>query len=365
MPSYTQYKRQMAVLDDDNDIESWITVHGNHIPIKKGQSKEDAVKSFIESKGGNTAKGYNQKSELGIIYHKDKGHIKEGRPPKDWTKVEGGTTAPNGYSWYSNNKSMFGGERESYLYKDEPEDTKMSEVLSTYKDFNNASNWEEIEEKLVKNGAKPEDVDKLYGDLQVNAIKSGVSNQEMSNFFERKPKANDPKTEFQEAFKGTKWNAGNGFATYVDEDYRFEIYKEGGMYVSTVSPSDDYDGSDVEEEEMFSTLQEARNHAEQMVKEYAGLSDEQKADKVKDVRKIVGGSVQYEKTGKVFRLTGYYSGGSVDLDFEKLTGHSPESSVRYEMHGSKLYISDYNGRWEKEIDFDKLSDEEIADMIKR
>ena len=105
MPSYTQYKRQVAVLDDDNDIESWITVHGNHIPIKKGQSKEDAVKSFIESKGGNTAKGSNQKSELGIIYHKDKGHIKEGRPPKDWTKVEGGTTAPNGYSWYSNNKS--------------------------------------------------------------------------------------------------------------------------------------------------------------------------------------------------------------------------------------------------------------------
>lgn len=52
MPSYTQYKRQIAVLDDDNDIESWITVHGNHIPIKKGQSKEDAVKSFLEKKGG-------------------------------------------------------------------------------------------------------------------------------------------------------------------------------------------------------------------------------------------------------------------------------------------------------------------------
>lgn len=53
MPSYLSYMRQMAVLDaDDNEIESWITVRGNHIPIKKGQSKEDAVKSFIESKGG-------------------------------------------------------------------------------------------------------------------------------------------------------------------------------------------------------------------------------------------------------------------------------------------------------------------------
>lgn len=51
MPSYTQYKRQVA-FDDDNDIESWITVKGNHIPIRKGQSKEEAVKSFIEKKGG-------------------------------------------------------------------------------------------------------------------------------------------------------------------------------------------------------------------------------------------------------------------------------------------------------------------------
>lgn len=51
MPSYSSYKRQMAVLDAKNDnIESWITVKGNHIPIMKGQSKEDAVKSFLAGK---------------------------------------------------------------------------------------------------------------------------------------------------------------------------------------------------------------------------------------------------------------------------------------------------------------------------
>lgn len=48
MPSYNSYKRQMSVLDND-DI-TWITVKGNHIPIKKGQSKGDAVKEFFESK---------------------------------------------------------------------------------------------------------------------------------------------------------------------------------------------------------------------------------------------------------------------------------------------------------------------------
>lgn len=56
MPSYTQYKRQMSALDSDNDIETWITVRGNHIPIMKGQTKAQAVEAFIESveKNGGT-----------------------------------------------------------------------------------------------------------------------------------------------------------------------------------------------------------------------------------------------------------------------------------------------------------------------
>jgi hypothetical protein len=131
MTSYLRYKKELRTVQDADDIESWITVRGNHIPIKKGQSKEDAVKSFLKSKGGNSStKGSEQKNELSIAYHKDKGHIKEGNPPKGWTKVEGATTAPNGYSWYSNNKSMFGGERESYLYKDKPESSEKERKLS-------------------------------------------------------------------------------------------------------------------------------------------------------------------------------------------------------------------------------------------
>lgn len=49
MPSYSAYKRQIAVLDAD-DI-TWITVKGNHIPIKKGQNKSDAIKEFFANKG--------------------------------------------------------------------------------------------------------------------------------------------------------------------------------------------------------------------------------------------------------------------------------------------------------------------------
>lgn len=59
MPSFLQYKRHLAVLDaDDSNIEAWITVKGNHIPIMKGQSKEEAVKSFIEGKKKNLVENH-------------------------------------------------------------------------------------------------------------------------------------------------------------------------------------------------------------------------------------------------------------------------------------------------------------------
>ena len=39
----------IVVNKKDDDVE-WITVKGNHIPVKKGQSKDEAVKEFLESK---------------------------------------------------------------------------------------------------------------------------------------------------------------------------------------------------------------------------------------------------------------------------------------------------------------------------
>lgn len=38
--------------------------------------------------------------------------------PEGWKKIEGAVTAPAGYSWYSNGKSRFSGEREQALVKE-------------------------------------------------------------------------------------------------------------------------------------------------------------------------------------------------------------------------------------------------------
>lgn len=242
MPSYLSYKRQMAVLDaDDNEIESWITVRGNHIPIKKGQSKEDAVKSFIKSKGGNIEKGSNQKSELGLIYHKDKGHVKEGRPPKGWTKVEGALTAPNGYSWYSNGKSMFGGERESYLYKDEETKEFATKYLKRAMNGVGKEKWGKMAYAEKTEAIKKEkdyyrtegrnlyfDTEKGYG------IRTDDPEFE-KQFFEEYPDADEE--DFKDYVKGF-----NGVGMTNEDDPRpknADVHNDKGLYQDALNELDD------------------------------------------------------------------------------------------------------------------------------
>lgn len=63
MPSYLQYKKMLAVLDENDDDITWITVKGNHIPIKKGQEKGEAIKEFFEKKSGKSQESGSGKSE--------------------------------------------------------------------------------------------------------------------------------------------------------------------------------------------------------------------------------------------------------------------------------------------------------------
>lgn len=74
MPSYVQYKKMLAVLDENDDDITWITVKGNHIPIKKGQEKGEAIKEFFEKKSEKSQESGSGKSEKKdyTIAHKDK-----------------------------------------------------------------------------------------------------------------------------------------------------------------------------------------------------------------------------------------------------------------------------------------------------
>lgn len=55
--------------DSDEDIE-WITVRGTHIPIKKGESKEQAVKNFLEGKKQSSGNNEIKKHKSGLSSQK-------------------------------------------------------------------------------------------------------------------------------------------------------------------------------------------------------------------------------------------------------------------------------------------------------
>lgn len=52
----TKTKNGVKITNVSDEDVDWITVRGNHIPVKKGQSKEEAVKSFIDGKRGSGKK---------------------------------------------------------------------------------------------------------------------------------------------------------------------------------------------------------------------------------------------------------------------------------------------------------------------
>lgn len=71
----------IVVNKKDDDIE-WITVKGNHIPIKKGQSKDEAVKEFLkdkEGKSGDSLKGKYAKEDADFDEKQAKKDIEEAK----------------------------------------------------------------------------------------------------------------------------------------------------------------------------------------------------------------------------------------------------------------------------------------------
>lgn len=51
-------------------------------------------------------------------YWNNKGVKIVNEKPKGYVKVENATTSPKGYSWYSNNESLFNGKRKHVIVKD-------------------------------------------------------------------------------------------------------------------------------------------------------------------------------------------------------------------------------------------------------
>ena len=81
------------------------------------KQKMDEAVSELNKKYGE--KGKNSNEKYSIDYFKQKGVEIKDSVPEGYVKLEGATTAPKGYEWYSNGKSRFGGEYKNALVKKE------------------------------------------------------------------------------------------------------------------------------------------------------------------------------------------------------------------------------------------------------
>lgn len=172
MTSYKQYKRQMAIMDaDDTDIESWITVRGNHIPIKKGQSKEEAVKSFIESKNDKELSGRSNKPQtVGEATKKVVSQTKENKAIREESKKSESKYDPEFEIVRKNalaNSNVYGGrytqKSKAEAYKEYKNDTASKEntkrdvkntFLSNPNTLKEFANHFGMSEKVVKNASE-------------------------------------------------------------------------------------------------------------------------------------------------------------------------------------------------------------------
>lgn len=87
---------------------------------------DEAVEELNKKYDYNNKKGSNEKYT--VDYFKEKGVDVKDKIPEGWQKLEGATTAPKGYEWYSNGKSRFGGEYKNALIK--TSETKTSDSIN-------------------------------------------------------------------------------------------------------------------------------------------------------------------------------------------------------------------------------------------
>ncbi len=90
------------------------------------QMKESGVKTFADEIKENE-KTSNKK--YSVDYFKQRGVEIKDSVPKGYVKLEGATTAPKGYEWYSNGKSRFGGEYKNALVKKEEGSNQITNAL--------------------------------------------------------------------------------------------------------------------------------------------------------------------------------------------------------------------------------------------
>lgn len=130
---YNIYRSRVVDAKED-DIE-WITVRGRHIPIKKGQSKEDAIKEAFSDKGEGGQEKLDKGKSSVKIYKNAMKKVREFKAKTDGTydfKTGKPKDYPNGYSvsFHQNEPDKDGKWKSDYgRYSEEDYDRNVEELV--------------------------------------------------------------------------------------------------------------------------------------------------------------------------------------------------------------------------------------------
>ena len=108
----TEYNRlKNREIDTKEYFKRTDDIENNYTTDRKIKGNEPNTEWKTPSRSGN--------EKYTVDYFKEKGVEVRDTVPEGWQKLEGATTAPNGYEWYNNGKSRFGGEYKNALVKKE------------------------------------------------------------------------------------------------------------------------------------------------------------------------------------------------------------------------------------------------------
>ena len=161
------------------------------------------MKLNLQLFGGRGASSGKQSSGSGSVTMKKINgkdyHVINGELPKGWSRIEGELTAPRGYTWVSNNKSRFSGERKSAIIK--------IDKLSGWKLPKNAMNESDyLASKGLKDASSGWALDKLRGNRHVATARGRQRfNKEAENAEkEYQAKRNKAKAEYKKLVESGK-----------------------------------------------------------------------------------------------------------------------------------------------------------------
>lgn len=336
-----KYLEKLQNAEKDDELE-WITVKGNHIPVKKGQTKEEAVKEFLDKK------------EKVSEDNKDDGSDKKNvfdRINESFANLEKEVAERKSYNEKIKEKEEENLKEFSEKYNDWQENVynKKIEKYAKLAEENENARWIKISEKDsislddVKSG-NIKGVKNSKGKVKETAeefLKGWGNPKEIKDFF------NEGKPEFKSLKKDVEW-IDNPIKKEIEAGYIGQKYKTS-FYIPRIS---------AEEISSIPNYRDLGLSYEPVLKEIGEILKKDGWERYhKSGNRIGDSSSYYEKDGQTIRLSNHELPNTEERRYKTETGQRRGWDYEY-VPTQRDLVELYAAKDKKELK--KLIDEKIG-----